>query len=72
MENPKMSDPLSAMTGLACTAAQLMSHFNIVLSFGEMVEEIGSHGTERRGTWEVMSWDGIWRIIKAQKTLFGS
>jgi Protein of unknown function (DUF3027) len=72
MGKSEMSDTLGEMRGIPCTAARVRYYLNVVLGFGQAVEEVGPHGTERGWTWEVMSWDGIWRVTKGKQTLFGS
>ena len=62
----------SAMRGLQCMAAEVMYYLNIVLGFGELLEEEGPRGKQTGWTWEVMSWDGIWRVTKSQRLVFGS
>lgn len=69
--NTRVNTP-SAMKGFQCTAAEIMHYLNIVLGFGELLEEEGPRGKQTRWTWEVMSWDGIWRVTKLGRLVFGS
>lgn len=70
-DNQKASAP-ATMTGYQCTSAKIKHYLNIVLGFGELREEEGPRGRQTRWTWEVMSWDGIWRVTKSNRLLFGS
>ena len=75
MENPEdneRADTLAAMEGFQCRAAEIRHYLNIVLGFGEFLEEEGPRGKQTRWTWEVRSWDGIWRVTKSKKPIFGS
>ena len=49
-----------------------MHYLNIVLGFGELCEEEGPSSKLSYWTWEVMSWDGIWRVTKSNRLVFGS
>ncbi len=71
-EDNERADTLAAMEGFQCTAAEIMHYLNIVLGFGELLEEEGPRGKQTRWTWEVRSWDGIWRVTKSSRLLFGS
>ena len=71
-EDNERADTLAAMEGFHCTVAEIMHYLNIVLGFGELLEEEGPRGKQTRWTWEVRSWDGIWRVTKSNRLLFGS
>ena len=71
-EDNQIASTPSAMTGLQCMAARVMHYLNIVLGFGELREEEGPRSHQPRWTWEVMSWDGIWRVTKLNRLVFGS
>jgi hypothetical protein len=71
-EDNQIASTLSAMTGLQCMAARIRHYLNIVLGFEELFEEEGLRSKQTRWTWEVMSWDGIWRVTKLNRLVFSS
>lgn len=60
------------LIGMPCVSAEIIYYLNIVLGFGEMYEVPTRHGPWERHTWEIWSWNGIWRLTKSNKVVLGA
>ena len=63
---------LTNLIGRPCKNVKIRHYLNIALGFGDLIEKPTPRGSYKRYSWEISSWNGIWRVTKLDSILFGS